>query len=173
MVRTPKIRFLVVCGFEEVIETLTPSIWFIRVDLPTLGCPMSATNPACVDGSCSEDSVMSSYVKLLAVIFLVFSLGGACAPPEKTETAFFKEAETHYRSGDYEGALDGYESFLRLFPESPLAEMAELRIRTIRREVSSVLGRTDIPRPTYRGGTSEGLGAQTPATPTDSEDIEE
>ncbi len=78
----------------------------------------------------------------------------ACEVPTQTETASFEEAERHYRVGNYESALDGYQSFLRLFPESPLADVAELRIRTIRREVSSVMGRNDTPRPVYVGQDS-------------------
>ena len=32
-------------GRDEVMETLVPTIWFTRVDLPTLGRPTTATNP--------------------------------------------------------------------------------------------------------------------------------
>lgn len=84
----------------------------------------------------------------------------ACTPPEKTETVLYESAEVHYRRGDYQRALDGYESFLKLYPESPLADVAQMRIRGIKREVTSVLGRSDIPRPKWippkgsNGGTN-------------------
>lgn len=73
----------------------------------------------------------------------------ACEPPGKTETVLYEEAEVHYRAGDYQRALDGYESFLKLYPESPLADVARIRIRSINREVNAVLGRSDIPKPKW------------------------
>jgi len=73
----------------------------------------------------------------------------ACDGPRKAETAAFEEAEVKYRAGDYDEALEGYQSFLRLYPESPLAEVAEMRIRNIRREVKSMLGRSEMLRPVY------------------------
>ena len=38
-------RLRVVCATGEVIATFSPTIRFTKVDLPTLGRPMSATNP--------------------------------------------------------------------------------------------------------------------------------
>jgi len=37
---------LVVCGFDEVIATFSPTSALVRVDLPTLGRPTKETNPA-------------------------------------------------------------------------------------------------------------------------------
>ena len=44
-VYTVWILFLVVCGFLDVIAIFCPIRWFIRVDFPTFGLPMIATNP--------------------------------------------------------------------------------------------------------------------------------
>src|SRR5690554_4130521 len=50
----PIMLCLVVCGLREVIASFCPRIWFIRVDLPTLGRPTTATKPA----RCSVCSVI-------------------------------------------------------------------------------------------------------------------
>lgn len=63
----------------------------------------------------------------------------------------FEAAEVNYREGDYSAALEGYQDFLRRYPASPLATTAEMRVRNIRREVSSLMERTGSPRPTYHG----------------------
>ena len=42
----PITRRRVVCTLGETIETLVPTSRLSRVDLPTLGAPMIATNPA-------------------------------------------------------------------------------------------------------------------------------
>lgn len=90
-----------------------------------------------------------SRLAYVAVLGAFVGLVVACTPPEKTETVLYESAEVHYRRGDYQRALDGYESFLKLYPESPLADVAQMRIRGIKREVTSVLGRSDIPRPKW------------------------
>jgi outer membrane protein assembly factor BamD (BamD/ComL family) len=84
-------------------------------------------------------------------------LGGvvACEDPQQTQTQAFEYAEAHYRAGDYDAALDGYQAFLEAYPQSPLAETAELRIRCIHREVRSVLMRKDMPRPRYVGAANQ------------------
>lgn len=88
-------------------------------------------------------------------IFLVALLIGAstwaCQPSAMTETESFEHAEVAYREGHYRAAIDGYEAFLERYPRSPLAKIARLRIRCINREVRSMLGRTGMPRPLYRG----------------------
>lgn len=86
---------------------------------------------------------------MLALAALMWCCVAACDGPQKAETAAFEEAEVHYRAGDYDQALEGYQSFLRLYPESPLADVAEMRIHTIRREVKSMLGRSEMLRPVY------------------------
>jgi hypothetical protein len=87
--------------------------------------------------------------------------GAACEDPRQTQTQAFEKAEAHYRTGEYDAALDGYQAFLEAYPTSPLAETAELRIRSIHREVRSVLMRKDMPRPRYIGGT----GKESPRLP--------
>jgi hypothetical protein len=42
----PRTRDRVVCTFGVTIDTLVPTIAFISVDLPALGAPIKATNPA-------------------------------------------------------------------------------------------------------------------------------
>ena len=42
----PRIARRVVCGFELVMATFSPTSAFVRVDLPTLGRPTKVTNPA-------------------------------------------------------------------------------------------------------------------------------
>jgi len=81
---------------------------------------------------------------ILATVLLV-----ACEAPGKTETALFEDAEVHYRRGDYQTALDRYESFLKSYPESPLANVANTRIRIIGREVDIMMGQPDTPRPRW------------------------
>lgn len=75
-----------------------------------------------------------------------------CEGPEVTQTQAFEGAEAHYRSGEYDAALDGYQAFLEAYPDSPLTETVELRIRGINREIRSVMMRKDMPRPKYVGG---------------------
>ncbi len=81
----------------------------------------------------------------------------ACRPSEVTETESFEKAEVAYREGRYKSAIDDYEKFLVRYPHSPLAEVAELRIRTISREIQSMLGRTDTPPPLYRGEATDAI----------------
>ncbi len=87
------------------------------------------------------------------VMLLVFC---GCQSSRPTETALFEEAEIAYRAGNYDGALNGYQAFLRTYPMSPLAKTAEMRLRNIRREVSSVMGRQGMPRPVYHGSKRAG-----------------
>lgn len=91
-----------------------------------------------------------------------------CESSRPTETALFEEAEVHYRLGNYDGALSGYQAFLRTYPLSPLAETAEMRLRNIKREVSSVMGRQGMPRPVYHG--SERAGSVTTLAPSSDAD---
>lgn len=75
---------------------------------------------------------------------------GCLVDPSETKTSSFELAEEAYRRGTYSEALDGYEDFLKRHPTSPLAKVAKQRIRCINREVRSMLGRSDSPRPVYR-----------------------
>ena len=81
-----------------------------------------------------------------------------CQPSAATETRSFESAEQAYRSGQYRQALDGYELFLKRYPNSPLAEVASTRIRCVNREVRGMLGRKNMPRPMYRGESSQVVG---------------
>ena len=67
----------------------------------------------------------------------------------------FEAAEQYYRQGNYEAALNGYQDFLRRYPASPLTDTAEMRVRNIRREVSSLMERPGSPRPIYHGSRPE------------------
>ena len=78
-----------------------------------------------------------------------------CEGPEVTHTEAFERAESHYRAGEYDAALDGYQAFLEAYPESPLTETAKLRIRSINREVRSVMVRKNMPKPDYVGTESD------------------
>ena len=84
---------------------------------------------------------------LLVGSLLIFG----CDGPEHTQVELFEHAEVAYRSGDYDVALDGYQAFLHAYPDSPLAKTAKLRVRSINREVHSVMTRKDMPRPNYVG----------------------
>jgi hypothetical protein len=44
-VRTPRMRWRVVCGLDETMLTLAPTSALTRVDLPTLGRPTTAMTP--------------------------------------------------------------------------------------------------------------------------------
>src|SRR5690554_4648556 len=79
----------------------------------------------------------------------------ACEDPQQTQTQAFEYAEEHYRGGQYDAALDGYQAFLESYPTSPLAATAEMRIRGIHREVRSVMMEKNVPRPQYVGKTKK------------------
>lgn len=85
-------------------------------------------------------------------VILLLAIG--CEGPEITQTQAFERAEAHYRNGEYDAALDGYQAFLEAYPDSPLTETVELRIRCINREIRSVMMRKDMPRPKYVGGAA-------------------
>lgn len=85
------------------------------------------------------------------VLVAIICLNTGCEAPELTQTQAFEYAEEHYRDGQYDAALDGYQAFLNSYPTSPLAATVEMRIRTIHREVRSVMMKKDVPRPRYLG----------------------
>lgn len=91
----------------------------------------------------------------LGCCLLCVGLASGCEDPEKTETEAFEKAEAYYRDGEYEAALDGYQAFLEAYPNSPLAETAELRIRSINREVGAVMMQDKMPRPEYKIGDDD------------------
>lgn len=94
-------------------------------------------------------------VQCAVLFFLCLCL--ACEQDRITETESFEQAEVAYREGSYKVALDNYEQFLVHYPHSPLAKVAVLRIRTINREVQSMLGRTSTPPPLYRGEQQDAI----------------
>lgn len=77
----------------------------------------------------------------------------------------FEAAELHYRDGNYGEALIGYQDFLRRYPASPLTDTAEMRVRNIRREVSSLMERSGSPRPVYHGSRSDQREAEVEIPP--------
>lgn len=81
---------------------------------------------------------------------LIISMG-ACLPSENAETQAFEHAEAYYRAGNYDRALERYTRFLQSHPNSPMTKTAKMRVRTIHREVRSMLDRQDMPRPVYLG----------------------
>lgn len=105
---------------------------------------------------------------LLCALLGCAALLQACQPGPREETTLFEQAEQHYRNGDYDHANTRYKEFLQLYPRSPLVHTAELRLRTIDREVESVMGRSgDGNRPTYvRPGSSLKASQSPTAQPT-------
>ncbi len=94
-------------------------------------------------------------VVLLTSLAVTLSFGLACEGTQKTETSMFESAEVDYRLGNYDNALSGYQAFLRRYPSSPLAPTAQMRVRSIHREVSSMMERPGTPRPVYHGFRGE------------------
>ena len=92
--------------------------------------------------------------RVLCMAFVALTLAFhavACLPSEDAETQAFEHAEAYYRAGNYDRALQGYTRFLKSHPNSPMTKMANMRMRTIHREVRSMLARQDMPRPVYLG----------------------
>jgi hypothetical protein len=100
---------------------------------------------------------------MLGVALVAMAAG--CEDSQQTQTEAFEKAEAHYRTGEYDAALEGYQAFLDSYPTSPLAKTAELRIRSIHREVRSVLMRKDLPRPQYVGSGDKPEVADIEETP--------
>lgn len=86
--------------------------------------------------------------RLLCLLALALALA-ACQPQQREETVLFQEAEALYRAGDYDGAARRYQAFLVAYPRSPFSRTAKLRLRTIDREVESVMGVRGGNRPIY------------------------
>jgi len=72
-----------------------------------------------------------------------------CEHSERPRTSLFQQAEQHFERGEYDDALDDYQAFLERFPRSPLAETARLRVRSINREVQSLMETQNMPEPQY------------------------
>jgi len=88
--------------------------------------------------------------------------GLACQQSPDRKTSVFREAETHFRSGEYDDALDDYRAFLESYPRHRLAETARLRIRSLNREVQSIMGRDDMQAPRYLAGDDGEQSADSP-----------
>jgi outer membrane protein assembly factor BamD (BamD/ComL family) len=80
---------------------------------------------------------------------LVGAVLSGCEPSERPRTSLFQQAEQHFKRGEYDDALDDYQAFLERFPRSPLAETARLRVRSINREVQSLMETQNMPEPHY------------------------
>ena len=140
--------------------TFVPRTRFMSVDLPTFGRPAKATKPA--RNSDFGTSLIASFSIARSLLVGCTLLGlvtatscAGCLPPSVDHTRVFHDAEDAYRQGNYEAALTGYESFLKLYGESPLSETAKLRIRTIRREVDATLGSRVGIKPNYQKPTNQ------------------
>lgn len=70
-----------------------------------------------------------------------------CDETYEEETVLFERAEQRYAAGDYDGAVERYERFLEIHPLSPLAPIAEQRLRNVEREIDAVMGRRGAPAP--------------------------
>lgn len=95
---------------------------------------------------------MDRVVRFVTLLFFLLAAAltvTACQPEPQEETILFQEAETLYKGGDFDGASKRYQAFLRAYPRSPLAETARMRLRTIDREVESVMGVKGGNRPIY------------------------
>ena len=82
---------------------------------------------------------------------MIFLLSAACDEPPVPKTQLFERAEQYYRDGIYERALDDYSAFVVEHPDSPLSDVARMRIRTIKREVSSMLENERFKNVKYHG----------------------
>ena len=97
----------------------------------------------------------------------------ACDGSRAAETTHFEAAEVEYREGNYDDALSGYQAFLERYPQSPLAPTVEMRLRSINREVSSVMERTGSPRPSYHGSDTEQSPPESPDAPVEPAELDE
>ena len=85
----------------------------------------------------------------VGALLMVVSFGAGCDKIEVTETGSFERAEEAYRTGAYKDAIDQYERFILTYPTSPLSEVSKMRLRHIRRELTSIMGRPNMPGPVY------------------------
>ena len=106
---------------------------------------------------------MAKWAAILTLIFATLGASG-CEDGIEAETSAFEAAEIDYRQGNYADAMEGYQAFLERYPQSPLAPSAEMRLRSIHREVSSVMERTGSPRPSYHGLDGEQSTTVEPST---------
>ena len=94
----------------------------------------------------------STYLGILLVgALLLGGLPSGCQRSEVQRTSLFETAERHFERGEYDAALDDYQAFVDRYPRSPLAETARLRIRSINREVQSMMNRKSGPEARYVG----------------------
>jgi len=100
-----------------------------------------------------EKTLKASRIKTLLGRFLVMAVAvvgsSSCHEPTTPPTELFQRAEELLQLGDYDGASSNYEAFLERFPNSPLAPIAEQRLRNIDRELEAVMGRRSTPAPIY------------------------
>lgn len=99
-------------------------------------------------------------VWVLCAVFAAASL--ACERSPEQRTSQFREAETHFERGEYEQALDDYQAFVEQYPRHRLADTARLRIKSVNREVQSVMGRDDMQTPRHVAEESDEDSDQSP-----------
>jgi len=87
--------------------------------------------------------------RLLILLLAASLLLVACEKSAREETFVFQEAEALYKAGDYDGAAARYQSFIETYPRSPFARTAQLRLKTIDREIESVMGTRGTNRPIF------------------------
>ena len=85
----------------------------------------------------------------------------ACQQQRLPSRAYFDEAETAYRAGNYDLAQQQYTYFLKQNPDPQLARLAERRILSISREIENVMGQNTGFRPKRVIGDAP--STQTPA----------
>lgn len=119
------------------------------------------------------------WTHLVALLVLLSLALFGCEKSAREETHVFQEAEALYRAGDYDGAAARYQLFLETYPRSPFARTAQLRLKTIDREIESVMGTRGTNRPIFirptraetdqilagmgiEGGGEAGEGAEVP-----------
>ncbi len=88
---------------------------------------------------------------LTATLLLCFN---ACQQQHVPSRVYFDEAETAYRAGNYDLALQQYEYFLKQNPDPQLARLAERRKLSITREIDNVMGQKTGFRPKRVAGDS-------------------
>lgn len=83
----------------------------------------------------------SPFIGSLLFALLAAGLLQGCNNAPSADTTLFQESEELLRRGDYEGATQGYEDFLELYPSSPLAPVARRRLLNIDQQLEAVMGR--------------------------------
>lgn len=97
----------------------------------------------------SRKRPQSGILSLFIALVLAVAVLASCQEPTPPQTDLFEQAEVLLHRGDYDGATRYYRAFLDRHPNSPLAPVAEQRLRNIDRELEAVMGRRSTPAPIY------------------------